>query len=255
MNPNWSNELNFRPTFDGNHRSIGSHRSFQQNDPNYGTEPFIPTTGFASLHRGRKPAGGNTGLMPTTNFRASNNATTLFVGDISILCNEETIFDTFRVYGEIESVQLKKSERDPQRAHLSYGFVKFVSPESASLALQELNGKFVQGRCLRVGWADDNGGPGVVIRGGKSSHDQKKNNQTAQIHVMFICKDITIMISELNLGSAFGRFGNLVDIAIKKNVLNTVSFSQILMLTIVYFLSLGSPCTIWLWVYSLFTHE
>eukprot|EP01040_Poterioochromonas_malhamensis_P006624 gene6624-7134_t len=64
MNPNWSNELNFHPTFDGNHRSIGSHRSFQQNDPNYGTEPFIPTTGFASLHRGRKPAGAANFTLP-----------------------------------------------------------------------------------------------------------------------------------------------------------------------------------------------
>lgn len=147
---------------------------------------------------------------------SSSNGATLFVGDISILCNEDTIHDLFSPYGSIESIELKKSDRDPTRAHLSYGFVKFFSPESAELAMKDLNGKFVQGRCLRVGWADAN------PRGGKGCVDKKKINQTAQIHVIFVCKDME-MISELELGAVFGRFDNLVDIAIKKNDVHHVS--------------------------------
>ncbi len=143
--------------------------------------------------------------------------TTLFLGDLSVVCTEMNLRELFNKYGELERVQLKKSDRDPQRAHLGFGFVKFSTRESAERALEELNGKFFLGRALRVGWADDHNRIGVI-----KASDPKKNHQTAQLHVSFTSHADKI-VSEMDLGGVFSGFGNVVDIAIKKNVLNRVS--------------------------------
>ncbi len=145
--------------------------------------------------------------------------TTLFLGDLSVLCNEISVRELFSRYGEIERVQLKKSDRDPQRAHLGFGFVKFATRASAERALEELNGKFFLGRALRVGWAEDHNRIGTGVK----AADPKKNHQTAQLHVSFMTRDMNKRVSEMDLGGVFTGFGNVVDIAIKKNVLNRVS--------------------------------
>ncbi len=160
---------------------------------------------------------------------SSMKSTTLFLGDLSVVCDEEKLFNLFRPFGEIESVELKKSDRDPQRAHLGFGFIKFVHHEGAERAVREVNGMFFLGRAIRVGWADDNekrrgaGKGGAVGRYQEKAADLKKTRQTAQIHVMFVTREMNRRVSELDLGSVFGRYGNLVDIAIKKNAINAVS--------------------------------
>ncbi len=154
--------------------------------------------------------------------------TTLFLGDLSVICDEENLYDLFRHYGDIETIQLKKSDRDPQRAHLGFGFIKFSTRESAERAMQDLNGYFYLGRAMRVGWADDydkRRGGAVGFGGQQRAFGNKKNRQTAQIHVMFVSRELNRRVSELDLGGVFGQFGNLVDIAIKKNAINPVSSS------------------------------
>jgi polyadenylate-binding protein len=146
--------------------------------------------------------------------------TTLFIGDLSTICDEIKLYDLFIRFGILESVQLKKSDRDPQRAHLGFGFIKFASHDSAERALQELNGYFFLGRAMRVGWAVDYGKQQSPTSMEKST-DLKKG-QTAQIHVMFVTRELNRRVSELDLGAVFSRYGNLVDIAIKKNAISSV---------------------------------
>ncbi len=152
---------------------------------------------------------------------ASFLTTTLFLGDLSVLCNESSICELFGRYGELERVQLKRSDRDTQRAHLGFGFVKFVSRACAERALEELNGQFFLGRALRVGWADENQNRIASVL---KATDPKKHHQTAQLHVSFMTRDLKRIVSEMDLGGVFGRFGNVVDIAVKKNFLNKVSY-------------------------------
>ena len=71
---------------------------------------------------------------------------------------------------------------------------------------------------MRVGWALINGERHHL----KEKAPDAKKNQTAQIHVMFVTRELDRRVSELDLGAVFNRFGNLVDIAIKKNCINTV---------------------------------
>ncbi len=147
-------------------------------------------------------------------------ATTLFLGDLAVICDENKLYDLFRRFGIIESIQLKKSDRDPQRAHLGFGFIKFSSRDSAERALQEMNGYFFLGRSMRVGWALDFGKK--TSQSLMEPVSDPKKNQTAQIHVMFVTRELNRRVSELDLGAVFRRYGNLVDIAIKKNAINHV---------------------------------
>lgn len=159
---------------------------------------------------------------PSTTSPDSVLTTTLFLGDLPFLCTETSLRELFSRYGEIERLQLKKSARDPQRAHLGFGFVKFTSRASAERALLELNGHFFLGRALRVGWADDYN----RICAATKATDPKKNHQTAQLHVSFHTHDPSKIVSEMDLREVFGGFGHVVDIAIKKNVLKRGSCTQ-----------------------------
>lgn len=74
--------------------------------------------------------------MKTVHYKKRSGAflltTTLFLGDISVLCNEKHVFELLSQYGELERVELKKSDRVWDSASSSRG--------SAETALEELNG-------------------------------------------------------------------------------------------------------------------
>lgn len=72
---------------------------------------------------------------------------TLFLGDLPIYCVEENLEQLFSQYGEIYEIRLK---RDPiTNRNLSYGFVKYVVPECAALALERLDGYMLHGRAMK----------------------------------------------------------------------------------------------------------
>jgi hypothetical protein len=48
---------------------------------------------------------------------------------------------------------------------------------------------------------------------------------SAQIHVSFLSKQVDVLITETTLRSLFSRFGEVVDVAIKKIQFNPVSKS------------------------------
>jgi RNA recognition motif-containing protein len=76
--------------------------------------------------------------------------TTLFLGDLSVYCKERDIFELFQNFGQVESVQIKKSEDGSvPKPHLCYGFVKFNRRECAEMALCAVNGKLFLGRPIR----------------------------------------------------------------------------------------------------------
>jgi RNA recognition motif-containing protein len=156
------------------------------------------------------------------NFGAMNDdlTSTLFLGDLSVICDEAKLYELFHRCGVIESIQLKKSDRDPQRAHLGFGFIKFANREAAAKARLEMNGYFFLGRAMRVGWAVDFGKKRSQLL--MDPIEDSKKLPTAQIHVMFVTRELHRRVSELDIGAVFRRYGNLVDIAIKKNAINHV---------------------------------
>jgi RNA recognition motif-containing protein len=137
---------------------------------------------------------------------------TLFVGDISIFCDEKNLHHLFSSFGEVASVQLKKPETQSTKAHLSYGFIQFVSRESAEIALKKADGFVFLGRALRIGWACD-------CPSKKSpKFDNHSRQPTAQLHVTFTSRHPTILVTETSLRNIFNHFGDVVDVTVKKTV-------------------------------------
>ena len=127
------------------------------------------------------------------------------------------------------SSQSSQSSQQEQRNHLSYGFVKFVAHEDAVKAVRELNGAFVLGRRIRVSWARDN--PGLELLSAEALQSttgaSATGRKTAQIHVLYMTPMIHVTISEMDLHEVFREFGEVLDVTIKKSVMNKVMKEQI----------------------------
>lgn len=79
------------------------------------------------------------------NTGGGNNS--LFVGDLSKFCTEANLESLFSTYGHVVEVKIKRNNTTGKT--LSYGFVTFLTDESAALAMEHLNGYSFFGRNLR----------------------------------------------------------------------------------------------------------
>lgn len=77
----------------------------------------------------------------------SDQSTTLFLGDLSIHCDEKDLRELFHPFGIIEAIRVKRNGAD--HSSLSYGFLKFSNRESAERAMLHLNGAMFCGRSLK----------------------------------------------------------------------------------------------------------
>src|SRR5215475_1305541 len=91
--------------------------------------------------------------------------TKIYVGNLPFSATEAEVRDLFSQYGAVESVSLI-TDRDTGRPR-GFGFVE-MSRADASRAIQNLNGKELGGRPLRVNEAQErgSGGGGGGPRGG-----------------------------------------------------------------------------------------
>jgi RNA recognition motif-containing protein len=71
---------------------------------------------------------------------------TLFVGDLSVYCNEQDMHSLFAQFGSVEKITIKRGMSGA--TNLSYGFVKFFANASAEKAVC-LNGSMFMGRAIR----------------------------------------------------------------------------------------------------------
>lgn len=80
-------------------------------------------------------------------------ANKLFVGNLSWDTTDDSLRDFFASYGNVLSAQVIK-DRNTGRSR-GFGFVEFDSPEAAGKAIEELNGKELDGREINVNEARD----------------------------------------------------------------------------------------------------
>lgn len=73
----------------------------------------------------------------------------LFVGNVSWDANSEDIRDLFSQVGTVEDVFLVMDKMRRGR-HKGYGFVTMSTDEEAQAAIEQLDGKDLQGREIRV---------------------------------------------------------------------------------------------------------
>lgn len=130
----------------------------------------------------------------------------LFLGDLSIYCDEKDIAAAFAPYGNIVDIRIQRS-KETSRA-LSYGFIEFDTEESAAVALREMNYFLLKGRPLRIRWA---AGRTTPIKSTTTPHDS-----AATVYVRFLTLEDNIEITEESLRTLFNQYGPVFDCAIKK---------------------------------------
>ncbi|KAM0980667.1 hypothetical protein COP2_014209 [Malus domestica] len=93
-------------------------------------------------------------------------ATKLFVGGLSFYTNEKGLSEAFSQYGQVIEAQIV-SDRVSERSK-GFGFVTFASEDEAHKALEEMNGKPLNGRVIFVDYAKPrtNYGSGMPIARG-----------------------------------------------------------------------------------------
>ncbi|XP_010773544.1 cold inducible RNA binding protein a isoform X1 [Notothenia coriiceps] len=91
----------------------------------------------------------------------------LFIGGLSFETNEDSLAAAFEKYGTIEKVDvIRDKETGKSRG---FGFVKYDNSEDSKDALDGMNGKTLDGRCIRV----DEAGKGGRTRGGGYNSGQR----------------------------------------------------------------------------------
>lgn len=79
----------------------------------------------------------------------------IYVGNLSRDVTEDQLRQSFEAFGEVKSVSIIKDKLTGEPR--GFGFVEMPSKEQATTALQELDGKDLSGRPIKVNEAHDRG--------------------------------------------------------------------------------------------------
>lgn len=148
------------------------------------------------------------GFNPVTHY-------TIFVGDIGSELSDEELYDAFSKFGVISDCRII---RDPVTLKCrNYGFITYVSKESASNAIKEMNGYWMGNRSIRTNWAHKKNGS-LAEATGTPSHDPSKltyqqiDSQASSSNTTIYCGNVTSNLSRNLLSQIFSRFGAITNI-------------------------------------------
>jgi len=92
----------------------------------------------------------------------------IYVGNLSHDATEDSLREAFAAFGQVESVNIIKDRFSGESR--GFGFVEMPSKQEAEKAIEEMNGKDLDGRAVNVNEArpknDSRGGGGGGGRGG-----------------------------------------------------------------------------------------
>ncbi|KAF9651021.1 RNA-binding domain-containing protein, partial [Thelephora ganbajun] len=95
----------------------------------------------------------------------------LFVGNLSWNTVEDTLWDAFSEYGEVNSIRLPTDKESGKPK--GYGYIEFSAVDSAQKAIDAMNGKELDGRPIRLDFSQPRdlnavgGGRGAGFGGGR----------------------------------------------------------------------------------------
>lgn len=104
----------------------------------------------------------------------------LFVGDLSPEVDDESLG---RAFSKFPSLKQAHVMWDMQTARSrGYGFVTFTQQNDAELALQTMNGEWINGRAIRCNWAShkSSNGNSNHFRNNRHNHHHQNNNSNRQ---------------------------------------------------------------------------
>ena len=80
----------------------------------------------------------------------------VYAGNLSFITTEETLQKVFSIFGKIESVSIIKDKISGNSK--GFGFVTFEEENAAAQAVHTLSGQEVDGRKIRVSFAEEKSG-------------------------------------------------------------------------------------------------
>jgi RNA recognition motif-containing protein len=126
------------------------------------TRPSKPNNKQTSRDAAKFMAGRSTGTSKkstasdkqTTGFyQRHNGTTTIYVSNLRFTRNEKDVKDLFGKYGVVNFVNIVL-DRETGNSK-GFAFVQMPNPKSASMAIEKLNGKIIDGRTLKVSVAQE----------------------------------------------------------------------------------------------------
>ena len=79
----------------------------------------------------------------------------LYISNLSYSTTEDSLKEALSAYGDVTSVRII-TDRETGRSR-GFGFAEFANADDAKKAIDDLNGKEVDGRAVRVAEAQDRG--------------------------------------------------------------------------------------------------
>ncbi|KAJ4798489.1 Glycine-rich RNA-binding protein [Rhynchospora pubera] len=118
------------------------------------------------VRQGFLTGGVHGGPVPSTNLLTSVRymSTKLFIGGLSYGTDDKSLQDAFGNFGNVTEARVI-TDRETGRSR-GFGFVNFDTNEAASSALESMDGQELQGRSIRVSYANER--PASGFRGGRS---------------------------------------------------------------------------------------
>jgi len=132
------------------------------------------------------------GRLPHQSPSLEKSSSKLYVGNLSPQVSEALVYDLFSTLGQVQQVKLIRDRVTGQS--IGYGFVDYVSAESATMAIQSMKGMRVLGRELDVNRA----------------HRNTTREHTANHFHLFV-GDLAGDVDDMNLFNIFSKIGDCTD--------------------------------------------
>jgi hypothetical protein len=146
----------------------------------------------------------------------------LFVGDLSMFCNEEDLQVAFSQFGKISEVRIKRNKAT--KRNLSYGFVEYTQPNAAVAAMNEMNGKLLNGRALKIRWANSLNTMKLPKAAGEAG--KVEESRSISVYVAFNATMPDLIVNDEYLRTLFGAYGKIEDVSIKQSVIDRLTHCQ-----------------------------
>jgi hypothetical protein len=175
--------------------------------------------------------------VPQLTSPVADQITTIVIFDLPTEVGDNDVFGLAQQYGAVHSVDFKRDMLP------SYCLVSYFSYKDAETAIRRLNGAILRGKYLRVNMVSITPSPvqassvpvqtqqptmiqsqskPAAAQGNNSflapgtTINAPKNMRSAQVHISYLSKQLNFVISEHFLKEVFSKFGQVLEIALKK---------------------------------------
>jgi len=139
-----------------------------------------------------------------TGSAAESTFTNVFIKNVPTELEEEAVKEMFAAFGEIKSAVIMKDTEGKSRG---FGFINFAEHEEATKAIEELNGKEVQGKTLYVGRAQKKRDRDRELREKFDALKLERANKFTGVNLYV--KNLDDIVDDEKLREAFTPYGNI----------------------------------------------